>query len=430
LWFFSRRLAPDLKPRDGFLVVSLLWVVLSIFSAIPFIVMLYPKIPVIDALFETVSGLTTTGATAFENLKSIPHAILYYRMQLHLLGGMGIIVLAVAVLPMLGIGGMQLYRAEVAGLSDSDKLTPRLTHTAKMLWGIYFGLAVLAVLAFHFAGLDWFQAVDASFTTVSTGGFSIHESGLAYYNSIAVDIIAIVFMVLGGTNFALHFHFLKQRKLSIYLRDPEFRFYIFIYLAVTVIIALTLSIHDYYHTGRNFLNALFTVVSIGTTTGLTTTNFTIWPNFIPYLLMFVALIGGCAGSTSGGLKMVRCLVLREQSKREMQRLIHPSGVLPVKLGKQVLPDRTLQAVWGFVAAFIALFILMFLVILALGVEVPTAFGALAACFSNTGAGLGRVAEGYAPMSAAVKGVLIFAMIAGRLEIFTIIILFLPSYWKN
>ncbi len=430
LWLFSKRSARELKARDGFLVVSLLWLVLSLFSAIPLIMTLYPKLTITEAVFEAVSGLTTTGASAMPHLTSIPHAILYYRQQLHFLGGMGIIVLAVAVLPMLGVGGMQLYRAEVAGPMDSDKLTPRLTHTAKALWYLYFGLTLCCALSYRLAGMDWFQAVSASFTTVSTGGFSLHESSFAYYNSVPIDVIGIVFMILGATNFSLHFQLARRRNPLVYFRDAEFRLYLIFYLLVALIIGSVLSFHDYYHTGRNFLNALFTVVSIGTTTGLTTTNFNLWPSFVPFLLMFIAVIGGSAGSTSGGVKMVRVLVLYEQAKRELYRLIHPKAVYAVKLGKQPLSDRTLQAVWGFVAAYIAIFGVLYLILVAMGLDMRTAFGALVACLSNTGVGIGQVADGFSGLSVAIKWVLIFSMIAGRLEIFTIIILLTPSYWRN
>lgn len=430
LWFFSHRTARELKTRDGFLVVSLLWLVLSFFSAIPFIVTLYPKLTITQAIFEAVSGLTTTGASAMPHLTSVPHAILYYRQQLHFLGGMGIIVLAVAVLPMLGVGGMQLYRAEVAGPMDSDKLTPRLTHTAKALWYLYFGLTVCCALAYRLAGMTWFQAVCGSFTTVSTGGFSIHESSFAYYNSVAIDSIAIVFMLLGAANFSLHFQLARRRNPFVYFRDPEFRLYIVFYALAALLIGSILSFHDYYHTGRNFLNALFTVVSIGTTTGLTTTNFNLWPTFLPLLLMLIAVIGGCAGSTSGGIKMIRVLVLYEQAKRELQRLIHPKAVYAIKLGNQPLSDRTLQAVWGFIATYIALFCILYLILIALGLDMRTALGALVACLSNTGVGIGDVADGFAQVGTAAKWVLIFAMIAGRLEIFTLIILLTPSYWRS
>lgn len=430
LWFFSRRSAPELKTRDGFLVVSLFWVVLSFFSALPLIVTLYPKLTFTDAMFEAVSGLTTTGSSVMSHLGGLPHAILYYRQQLNFLGGIGVIVLAVAVLPMLGVGGMQLYRAEVAGPMKSNKLTPRLTETAKAIWSIYVGIVILCIVAMRLAGMNWFEAVGSSFSVVSTGGLFLHDSGFAYYHSVAIDIIGIVFMLLGGTNFALHFQLIRGKNPLVYVRDPEFRFYIYIYAFSIILIGATLSAYSYYHVGGNFLNAAFTVVSLGTTTGLTTTNFNLWPTFIPYMLMFLAIIGGCAGSTSGGLKVVRCLVLRAQARREMSRLIHPKAVFAVKLGKNLLPESTLQAVWGFIAVFLAVFVILFLLIMATGLDVRTSFGALAASISNAGAGIGAVANGYDSLTDSVKWICVFAMIVGRLELFTILVLFMPSYWRN
>jgi trk system potassium uptake protein TrkH len=430
MWAPCRRTTYELKPRDGFMIVALFWVVLSFFSAIPLMVTLYPKLSFTDAVFEAVSGLTTTGATVLAHLQRLPHAMLYYRQQLHLFGGIGIIVLAVAILPMLGIGGMQLYRAEIAGPNKTSKLTPRITQTAKALWYIYFGLALACALAYHFAGMTWFDAVGESFSTVSTGGFSLHDSSLAYYKSEWIDVVAIVFMLLGAINFSLHFHFFKYRRLSAYFKDPEFIGYIRFLLVISIIVALVLIYYDYYHIHENVLNAVFTVVSLSSTTGLTTTNFSIWPSFLPFLLMFVALVGGCAGSTSGGLKIIRCLMLKEQSKREFHRLIHPKAISAVKLGKQTLSENTIQAIWGFVSIFVALFAALFLLLIATGLDVTTAFGSLAACISNSGAGIGKIADNFAHINSNAKWILIFSMITGRLEIFTVMILLMPSYWKR
>lgn len=430
LWCTSRRSAPELKTRDGFLVVALLWAVLSFFSAIPFMVTLYPKLAFTDAIFESVSGLTTTGASIMSNLSNLPHAILYYRQQLHFLGGMGIIVLAVAILPMLGIGGMQLYRAEVTGPMDENKLTPRLTHTAKALWYLYFGLTACCAFAYYIAGMDAFSAIGESFTTVSTGGFSLHDASFAYYNSMRINIIAVVFMLLGGTNFALHFQFVKRKNPLIYFRDPEFFAYIAIFLVATLIITAVLSVHDIVEAKSHFFDALFTVISIGTTTGLTITNFDLWPSCVSLLLMYIALLGGCAGSTSGGMKVIRLLALFKQGRRELYRLIHPKAVYALRLRTQPLNDRTLQSVWGFVTAYIGLFMILWLVLMALGLDFRTALGALTACLSNTGVGIGEVTDGFGSLSVSVKWILIFAMIAGRLELFTIILLMMPAYWRN
>lgn len=430
LWWTTRHAKLGLRSRDGFLVVTLLWLVLSLFSAIPFVMLNTVPISWVDALFESVSGLTTTGASVLQHLSTFPTSILYYRMQLHFLGGMGIIVLAVAVLPMLGIGGLQLYRAEVVGLADSDKLTPRMTHTAKMLWGVYVGIVGLAVLVYHGLGLSWFEAIDLSFTTVSTGGFSLYDNSFAHYHSVALEYAAIVFMLLGGTNFALHFRFIRQRRWSVYARNDEWRFYLGSFVVATVAVGGVLLLHGIHLHGHAFLDALFTVVSVGTTTGLTVADFSLWPTFVPFFLMFLALLGGCRGSTAGGLKMIRCLIARAQMKREIHRLMHPHAVLPVQIKNVVISEEVLHGVWGFAAAFFGMFVVLFLALLACHLDPLTAFSALAGCFSNMGAGLGQVAHGFTQLSAMEKSILIFAMLAGRLEIFTIIIVFMPSYWRQ
>lgn len=430
LWIVFRKHYHELRTRDGFLVVVLFWFVLSIFGAIPLAVNLYPHMSVTDSVFESVSGLTTTGATVLSHLGALPHAILYYRQQLHLLGGIGIIVLAVAVLPMLGVGGMQLYSAEVAGPIKTAKLTPRITQTAKALWFIYFGIAILCALSYWAAGMTLFDAIGESFTTVSTGGFSIHDSSFAYYQNPAIDCIGIIFMILGATNFSLHFQFLKQRRPSIYYKDSEFFGYITIMLTAIVIVLITLFYYRTYNVGRNFLDSFFTVVSMATTTGLTITNFNLWPTFLPFMIMFLAILGGCAGSTSGGLKIIRCLLLREQGRRELKRLIHPKAIWAIKLGEHMLPERVIQAIWGFVTMFVALFVILLLILLATGLNFTTAFGALAACLSNTGASIGGVAGSFSHINTVSKWVLILAMLAGRLEIFTIMVIFMPSYWRS
>ena len=430
LWFPARHRSYELKTRDGFLVGVLFWTVLSLFGAIPLYIDFFPKLSPTDAVFEAVSGLTTTGASVLSHLKNMPHAILYYRQQLHLLGGMGIIVLAVAILPMLGIGGMQLYRAEIVGPIKTTKLRPRMTQTAKSLWYIYAGLVIMCAFSYWLAGMTPFDAIGESFSTVATGGFSTHDTSFAYYNSPIIDGIAIIFMLLGATNFGLHFQFLKRRNLSLYSKDSELRAYFIILGLVTLIVAITLVIYHDFHRGRTLLNALFTVVSVGTTTGLTVSNFSVWPTFLPYLIMFTALLGGCSGSTSGGIKIMRTLLLRAQGIRELKRLIHPQAVFAIKLGDQVLPENIIQAIWGFVAAFIVLFVIMLLLLLASGLGPKTAFGALASCFSNTGASIGAVSNTFAFIPTFSKWVLIFAMLAGRLEIFTILVLFIPSYWRK
>ncbi len=430
IWFPFRSHYHDLKIRDGFLVVVLFWTVLSAFAAIPMLLIFFPKFTFVNAMFESVSGLTTTGSTVLSHLDQLPHAVLYYRQQLHLLGGMGIIVLAVAILPMLGVGGMQLYRAETVGPIKTTKLRPRMAETAKALWYIYAGLIILCALSYWWAGMSLFDAIGESFTTVATGGFSVHDSSFAYYHNNIINVIGIIFMLAGATNFALHFNFLRRRRLSVYYKDPELKAYFTLLAIVTVIVFVALVAYHRYDYGHSFINALFTVVSIGTTTGLTTHNFSLWPTFVPYLIMMMALLGGCGGSTSGGIKVIRGLLLKEQGKRELKQLIHPQAVISIKLGNEILPEQVIQAIWGFVSVFVALFVVLFLALLATGLELKTAFGALASCLSNTGASIGGVANNFNRIPEVSKWILIFAMIAGRLEIFTLLVLFTPDYWRK
>lgn len=429
LWFPYRSPDYDLKTRDGFLVVTLFWVVLTFFGGIPLFINFFPSLTFTDAMFESVSGLTTTGATILSHLQEMPHAVLYYRQQLHLLGGIGIIVLAVAILPMLGIGGMQLYRAEAVGPVKTTKLRPRMTQTAKALWYIYAALVIGCAVSYWLAGMTPFDAIGESFSTVSTGGFATHDNSFAFYQSYTIDCIAMIFMLLGATNFALHFQFVRTGRLNVYSRDSEVRTYFAILATASMVILIALICYGHFHQGRVIIEALFTVVSLGTTTGFTITNFSIWPTFVPYLIMIIAIIGGCGGSTAGGIKVMRFLLLREQGRRELKRLIHPQSVWALRFGDQILPENVIQAIWGYVALFIVIFVVFFLLLLATGLHIKTAFGSLAPCLSNAGAGIGGVARNFEHIPVMSKWILIVAMIAGRLEIFTILVLLTPGYWR-
>lgn len=430
-WLPFRRSTKELKTRDGFLIVTLFWTVLSLFGAIPFMVSKQPMLSFTNAIFESVSGLTTTGATVITGLDYLPHAILYYRQQLHFLGGMGIVVLAVAVLPMLGIGGMQLYRAETPGPIKDNKLTPRLTGTAKALWLIYVGLIVMCTVAFAFQGMSWFDAICESFSAVSTGGFSNHDASFVFYDNAKIEICAIIFMILGGTNFALHYQFFRYGRLGFYWRDAEFRAYVMILGAAALLTTLTLTLyHVYPDIKTTLLKAFFTVISMGTTTGLMNAEFSNWPTYLPFLVMLMATIGGCAGSTSGGLKVIRILLLRRQSVREIHQLIHPRAVIPVRIGDQVISPEVIQAIWSFLTAFIVLFIAIILLLLAEGNDLATAFGATIAAISNSGAGIGQVSNSFLGLSDLSKWALVFGMLAGRLEIFSILVLFSMAYWRE
>lgn len=419
-----------LKTRDGFIVVTLFWVIIALFAAFPFFLSLSSSLSFTDAFFESVSGLTTTGATLLTHLTLLPHSLLFYRQELHLLGGIGIVVLAVAVLPMLGIGGMQLYRAEIAGPMKQAKLTPRITQTAKALWSIYAILILACAASYYVAGMSLFDAICESFSTVSTGGFSNHDSSFAYYHSNTIELLAVLFMWLGAVNFSLHFRLLRERKLSVYWSDTECRSYFWLIVIVTALVSCVLFATHYYTPMGNIIHSLFTVTSMSTTTGITINNMSRWPSMVPYLLIFLSVLGGCSGSTAGGIKIIRALLLKEQAKRECHRLIHPRSVQSLTFGSAVLPSGVIQTMWGFLVLFVAVFVLLLLALLATHIDFTTAFSALVACISNTGAGIAGVADNYSHLHDATKWLLIVAMLAGRLEIFTVIVLFMPAYWRH
>jgi trk system potassium uptake protein len=421
----------ELRSRDGFVVVVLFWVVLGLFGALPFMLSEQPHISFTDAVFESVSGLTTTGATVLTGIDNLPHSILWYRQQLQWLGGMGIIVLAVAVLPMLGVGGMQLYRAETPGPMKDTKLTPRITETAKALWYIYLGLTIACALAYWAAGMSGFDAIGHAFSTVAIGGFSTHDASMGYFHSPTIELIAVVFMLLAGMNFALHFVAWRRRSLRPYILDEEVRTYLYLLALASVVTTVYL-----YFSGTipNFGSALhhgiFQAVSIGTTAGFTTTDYFTWPSFLPVMLLFLSFIGGCAGSTAGGMKVIRFLLLLKQGVRELTRLIHPAAQIPIKVGGKPMSLGVVDAVWGFFAAYVATFSIMLLALMATGLDQVTAFSAVAACMNNLGPGLGTVGAHYADISGVAKWILCLAMLLGRLEIFTLLVLMSRTFWRR
>jgi len=421
----------ELRLRDGFLVVVLFWTVLGVAGGLPIYLSGIYEISVTDSIFESISGITTTGATVIVGIDLMPHSLLLYRQELQWLGGMGIIVLAVAVLPMLGVGGMQLVRAETPGPVKDTKLTPRITETAKALWYIYLGLTVACCLAYWAAGMSLFDAISHSFSTVAIGGFSTHDASIGHFDSTAIQFIAIVFMLLSGINFAIHFTAFRHRSLQPYQRDAEFRTYILVLSIVSVITIGYLQIkHTFDSTAESIIEGLFQVVSIGTTTGFTTAEYYSWPGFLPVLLLYVSFIGGCSGSTGGGIKVIRILLLVKQGVRELQRLVHPNAEIAVKIGKKVMPEKVIEAVWGFFAAYFAISALMILLLMATGLNQETAFSAVAACLNNLGPGLGDVGRNFSNINDPAKWILCFAMLLGRLEIFTLLVLITPAFWKK
>ena len=421
----------ELRLRDGFMVVVMFWFVLGSIGGLPLYLSGIHNISITDAVFESISGLTTTGATVIVGLDQLPHAILFYRQQLQWLGGMGIIVLAVAVLPMLGIGGMQLYRAETPGPVKDTKLTPRITETAKALWYIYLTLTVCCGLAYWLAGMNAFDAISHAFSTVAIGGFSTHDASIGYFDNAGIELIAIVFMLISGVNFALHFTAVRHTRLTPYLRDAEFRTYIMVLFVVSIVTISYLWLTNTFDSPtESIIEGLFQVVSIGTTTGFTTQEYYTWPGFLPVLLLYVSFIGGCAGSTGGGIKVIRILLLVKQGVRELQRLVHPAGQFAVKIGRKPVPDNVIEAVWGFFAAYFAISALMILLLMASGLNQDTSFSAVAACLNNLGPGLDQVGQNFASINDFAKWVLCLAMLLGRLEIFTLLVLFTPGFWKK
>jgi trk system potassium uptake protein TrkH len=430
-WFPARNDHRELRLRDGFLVAAVFWLGLGSFGATPLLLAEVPAMSATDAFFEAVSGLTTTGATVLTGLDDLPRSILYYRAQLHWLGGMGIIVLAVAILPMLGVGGMQLYRAETPGPMKDSKLTPRITETAKALWLIYVGLSAACTLAYYYGGMTLFDAICHAFATLGTGGFSTHDASIAWFESPLLEAIAILFMFLAGANFSLHFVAWRGRSPRSYLQDPEFRTYFMILLVLTLTGAAYLTFTGHYATlGESGRHSAFHFVSFMTSTGFVATGFDQWPGALPLTLILVSFIGGCAGSTGGGMKVVRWLLLYNQGVREVKRLVHPAAEIPVRLGDSVVPQRVIEAVWGFCVVYIILFGVMLLILVGSGVDQVTAFSALATSINNMGPGLGKVVADFTQVNDLAKWVCIFAMLFGRLEVFTLLVLFSPTFWRS
>ncbi len=430
-WYPVRREKRELRLRDGFMIVVMFWTVLGLLGAVPLMLSENPQVSVTDAIFESISGLTTTGATVIVGLDSLPKSILFYRQQLQWLGGMGIIVLAVAVLPMLGIGGMQLYRAETPGPMKNSKLTPRITETAKALWFIYLGLTIACTLSYWVAGMDMFDALAHAFSTIAIGGFSTHDASMGFFDSVLVEAVAVVFLLLSGINFSLHFLAVKRNSIKIYFHDTEFLFYIGVLFCVSVLAVLVLyTTGTYSDWGRAISRGVFQAVSIGTTAGFTTADYSLWPGFVAILLLFTSFVGGCAGSTGGGIKVIRFLLLIKQGMREIKRLIHPYAEIPVRVGGKVIEPRVVDAVWGFFALYVGCFVMMYLALALTGLDLMTSFSAVAACINNLGPGLSSVSSNYADLNDPAKWILCFAMLLGRLEIFTLLVLFSSAYWRK
>lgn len=429
LWLPNRHERGELSVRDGFLLVTLFWVILGLVGALPFLFGLH--LDLTDAVFESVSGFTTTGATVVTGLDQLPPSILYHRQQIQWLGGMGIIVLAVAILPLLGVGGMQLYRAEASGVTQNEKLTPRIGETARALWAIYVFLTLACALSFWLAGMSPFDAVSHAFSTVATGGFSTHDASLGHYDDPLIEAIAIVFMLAGGVNFATHFFAWRRRNPSAYWTDAEVKVFGFVFAFAALFVSASLYGASAYEDPLDALrHGGFQVASVLTSTGFGTATFADWPLHIPLVLVILSFIGGCAGSTAGGIKVLRIMLLGRLGLRQLFQLAHPHSVTVIKLGKRPVSEDAMFSVWGFFVLYIVTSVLLTVAMMAAGLDLESAIGAVVATINLLGPGLGDVAVNFTTVDAVVKWLAVFAMLVGRLEVFTLLILFLPAYWRH
>lgn len=430
-WRYTR-LERDLSVREGYAVVSLAWLSIGVFGALPYLFSGVLDSPV-SALFESVSGFTTTGATVFSDIESLPHGILFWRNFTQWIGGMGIIVLGIAVLPFLGVGGMQLFRAEVPGPTP-ERLQPRITQTAKLLWYVYAGLTLIEAALFMAGGMGPFDAVTHAFTTMSTGGFSTRNASLAAFDSPFIQYVTIAFMYLAGVNFALHYRALTGRPR--YFQDAEWRFFTAITLGAALLVAgvVMLGSDAYAQAGfeRGFRDSLFQVVSLSTTTGYASTDFELWPVGAQFVLLMLMFMGGMSGSTGGGMKAVRLYVLHRHGLTALKKSVHPRAVILTRVGRLALEDDVLNGILAFILLYITLFVAGALTLTVFGHDILTSIGASASAIGNIGPGLGDVgaADNYGWMGPASHLVLVFLMLAGRLEILTVLLLFHPDLWSR
>lgn len=429
LYSFTKGSDKEIRKREGYIVVSLGWIAMTIFGAIPFVV--HGSIPSItDAFFETMSGFTTTGASILNDIESLPHGLLFWRSLTQWLGGMGFIVLSLAILPILGIGGMQLFVAEVPG-PTKDKIHPRIRETAKRLWGIYVLFTLVEAILLFIGGMDVFDSICHSFTTMATGGFSTKQSSIAYFDSPFIQYVIILFMFMAGMNFSLHYYWL-HRKFQPLTNNEEFRFYSLLVLVFTIIVTLGVVFKPNVDIELTFRDSLFQVVSMITTTGFVTADYLSWGIFFHVIFFLLLFIGGSAGSTGGGIKIVRHLILIKNSALELRRLIHPRAVLPVRFNKSTVNQEIVLNIMAFLLLYIGVFIFGTLVLSLIGLDFLTSMGAVATSLGNVGPAIETVGpiENFAHLPAFGKWFLSFLMLMGRLELFTVLIIFSPSFWKN
>jgi trk system potassium uptake protein TrkH len=424
-----RNATRDLRISDGFLVVVACWVAVCLAGALPFVLGLNASFA--DAVFESTSGITTTGATVFSGLADMPISILWYRQQLQWMGGLGIIVLAVAILPMLRVGGMQVYKAEATGPVKESRLTPRIAETAKALWLIYIGLTLICAAAYWAAGMSLFDAVTHSFSTIATAGFSTHDASIGHFDSALIEWLVIFFVFVASINFALHFLSLRRATAQVYLRDPELNLFVILLIVISALATILLWRQQIYDNVWDSLRyATFHAVSYTTTTGFATAEVYRWPGTLPLLLLLVSALGGCAGATTGGFKIIRVYLLTKQGFRELQRLVHPRAVFPLKLGGRTLNQEVANSVWGFVSLYIVCVVVLTLIVAGIEDDLVTAVSVVFSAMNNLGPALGDAGANWGPLANSTKWLMSFAMLLGRLEIFTILVLLTPAYWKH
>ena len=429
LWYPVRNAEYELRMRDGFLITSAIWVLASLVTAIPF-TLAQPYLSFTDAVFEAASGLTTTGATVITGLDDLPRSVLFYRQSLNFLGGMGIVILAVAILPMLKIGGMQLFRAESTGPTRDNKMTPRIAETARALWMVYLGLNAACALAFWMGGMSLFDAVCHAMATMATGGFSTHDASFGYFNSPMLEWMATLFMLVAGINFGMHWYAWRRATIAHYQADSELRSFLAVAAIASLLVALGLWAWGTYGFGEALRHSVFQVVSNLTTTGFTSVGYQNWPGAGPLILLLLGFIGGCAGSTAGGMKVARWQMLVRQGLREIRQLVHPKGQFVVKVGGKRVSESVVISVGGFATLYLLSFLAMTLALNASGVDILTSFSAIAACLNNLGPGLGAVGAHFQQLADIPIWICSFAMILGRLEVFTVLVLLTPQFWTE
>jgi trk system potassium uptake protein TrkH len=423
--FLTRGEDNNLSHKDGFVIIVLFWIVLSFAGSVPFYL---SGMTFIDSIFESTSGITTTGATVISNIDALPESLLFYRQLLQWMGGMGLIVLAIAVMPLLGIGGGQIYKTEVPGAMGEQRLTPRIKETAQALWLIYLGLTIACAVLYYFNGMSVFDSISHSMSTVAIGGFSTHNESIGFFDSISIELICMVFMLLSSISFALHYFAIYKSKPLKYFYDPELRFFASILLLIFIIALIISFFSDM--SGANIRQIAFHSVSMITTTGFSISDTSSWPFSISFLLLVGAFVGACSGSVGGGVKSWRVLIMINHAYKNIMTIIHPNSVISLKIGTKNVDDQVATSVWGFFSIYIISFVILLLGILISGLDFESAFSAVGACLNNLGPGLGAVSENYSQITSFSKGILAFAMLLGRLEIFTLLVLLTPMFWEK